>query len=128
MKRSTSLSCLATFSIAFAGCAYSPITMNIEDTEDLLLGEAGGGLFKAVSLKNLSCEGTYSLLSQSHHLHVSFACSDGRTGNAQVLRTGHALRNGSGIGVLNDGKRVRILIGDMVHYRDAQGVWEKTSK
>jgi hypothetical protein len=33
--------------------------------------------------------------------------------------------NGSGVGKLNDGTKMRILMGDMVHYRNAQGVWDK---
>jgi hypothetical protein len=33
--------------------------------------------------------------------------------------------NGSGEGRLNDGTAFRVLLGEMAHYRDAMGVWEK---
>jgi len=108
------------------GCAYTPIAMEFSSTESSLIGEAGGGKFELSNLEGMKCSGTYSLLSNSRHIQTDMNCSDGRTGRVQVLRTGHNLTNGSGTGILSDGTKVRILIGDMVHYRNAQGVWEKT--
>lgn len=99
--------------------------MEFETDDSSLIGEAGGGEFSLSNLEGLSCKGSYSLLSSSMHLQTDINCSDGRTGRIQVLRTGHNLTNGSGTGILSDGTKVRILIGDMVHYSGARGFWEK---
>ncbi|GAB1059889.1 hypothetical protein [Shewanella algae] len=108
-----------------SGCAYTPIAMEFSNEEPALIGEAGGGGFELSNLEGTTCVGSYNLLSNSKHIITDITCSDGRTGKVQVLRTGPSLTNGSGYGVLSDGTKVRVLIGDMVHYRDAQGVWEK---
>lgn len=109
-----------------SGCAYTPVAMEFSTQEPSLIGEAGGGKFELSNLEGLVCKGTYNLMSNDRHIQTDMTCSDGRTGRIQVLRTGRALTNGSGTGKLSDGTNVRILIGDMVHYRDAQGVWEKS--
>ena len=109
------------------GCAYTPLAMEFSSDEPMLIGEAGGGKFNLSNLEGMECSGTYSLLSNSKHIQTDFECSDGRLGRAQVLRTGRSLTNGSGTGYLSDGTKVRILLGDMVHYRNAQGFWVKTT-
>ena len=58
-------------------------------------------------------------------LKTKVSCSDGRYGEVMVMRTGPNLMNGSGEGVLNDGTKFKVLMGDAIHYRNAQDIWEK---
>jgi len=105
------------------GCVRTPVLMELPDNEEeSLYGEAvggpiGNGSFEVSSLQGLSCEGIYNSMSQSRSLRVEFTCNDGRTGQAIITRSGTNLTNGSGTGVLSDGQKVRILIGDVVHQR-----------
>jgi hypothetical protein len=105
------------------GCVRTPVLMELPDNEEeSLYGEAvggpiGNGSFEVSSLQGLYCEGIYNSMSQSRSLRVEFTCNDGRTGQAIITRSGTNLTNGSGTGVLSDGQKVRILIGDVVHQR-----------
>lgn len=106
-----------------SGCVRTPVLMELPgNEEESLYGEAvggpvGNGSFEVSSLQGLSCKGTYNSLSQSRSLKVEFTCTDGRTGQAIVTRSGANLTNGSGTGQLSDGQKVRILIGEFVHLR-----------
>lgn len=99
------------------------------DGTEPLIGEAvaslSSGAFEASNLNGFSCNGTYDQYSQSRTLKVKIKCSDGRIGNIIISRTGPNLMNGSGVGKLNDGTKFRVLLGEMVHYRNAQGIWDK---
>lgn len=84
------------------------------------------GTFHVSNLEGYTCDGKYNQWTQSSMLKTQVSCSDGRYGEVMVMRTGPNLMNGSGEGLLNDGTKFKVLIGDMVHYRNAQGIWEKT--
>lgn len=115
-------------SIIITGCARTTLLMEMEGVEPLL-GEATGSLvhgsFELENMQGLACKGSYNPYSQSRKLKAKVQCSDGRTGEVIVLRTGRNLVNGSGTGILSDGTKFRVLLGDMVHYRGAQGYWDK---
>lgn len=121
---------LAAAAILLSGCAVrTGILVEVSDGTKPLMGEAvatmASGTFQASNLDGLVCDGTYDQWSQSRTLKTKVQCNDGRYGEVVVLRTGPNLMNGSGEGRLNDGTVFRVLLGDMVHYRNAQGVWEK---
>jgi len=116
--------------ILLASCAVrTGILVEVSDGSKPLMGEAvatmSSGTFQASNLDGLVCNGTYDQWSQSRMLKTKVTCNDGRYGEVVVLRTGENLMNGSGEGRLNDGTAFRVLLGDMAHYRNAQGVWEK---
>ena len=104
-----------------SGCISTPLLAEFSDGTVEVAGEANASLvsgeFQASNDKGLSCNGTYNQFDHSTRLTVKIICSDGRNGTATVLRTGKNLVNGSGTGVLNDGTRIRILIGDAIIYR-----------
>lgn len=117
--------------VLLASCSVrTGILVEVSDGTKPLMGEAVAtmvsGTFQASNLDGLVCEGTYDQWSQSRMLKTKVSCNDGRYGEVVVLRTGPNLMNGSGEGRLNDGTIFKVLLGDMAHYRDAQGVWEKT--
>ena len=118
--------------IAFliAGCTVrTGILVEVSDGTKPLLGEAiatfTSGTFQVENLDGLRCEGTYDQWTESPMLKTEVNCSDGRSGEVMLLRTGPNLKNGSGEGLLNDGTKFKVLMGDMVHYRNTQGIWEK---
>jgi len=113
-----------------SGCAVrTGLLVEVSDGTKPLMGEAVAtvvsGTFEVTNLEGYSCTGTYNQWTQSPMLKTNVSCSDGRHGEVMVMRTGPNLMNGSGEGVLNDGTKFRVLMGDMVHYRNTQGVWEK---
>lgn len=115
---------------AITGCSVrTGILVEVSDGTKPLMGEAvasmSSGVFEASNMEGFTCNGTYDQWSQSRMLKTKVTCNDGRYGEVVLLRTGPNLMNGSGEGKLNDGTLFRVLLGDMVHYRDAQGVWEK---
>ena len=121
---------LTVSAILLSGCAArTGILVEVSDGSKPSLGEAiatmSSGTFQASNLDGLVCDGIYDQWSQSRTLKTKVQCSDGRHGEVLVLRTGQNLMNGSGEGRLNDGTALKILLGDLAHYRDAQGVWEK---
>ena len=118
------------FSLFITACSVrTGVLVEVSDGTEPLIGEAvaslASGVFEASNLDGFSCGGTYDQYSQSRMLKVNVKCNDGRTGEVIVSRTGPNLMNGSGIGKLSDGTKFRVLLGDMVHYRNAQGMWEK---
>ena len=118
------------FVLLISSCSVrTGILVEVSDGTEPLIGEAVAslvsGTFEASNLDGFSCEGTYDQYSQSRMLKVKVQCNDGRKGKVIISRTGPNLMNGSGIGKLNDGTKFRVLLGDMVHYRNAQGVWDK---
>ena len=120
-------------SVLLCGCSVrTGILLEVSDGSKPLLGEAvaslSSGTFEASNLDGLMCKGKYDQWSRSPRLSTKVECNDGRFGEVIVLRTGPNLENGSGEGKLNDGTTFRVLLGDMAHYRDAQGIWEKTKK
>jgi hypothetical protein len=121
---------VACSTVLLASCAVrTGILVEVSDGTKPLIGEAvatmASGTFQAANLDGMVCDGTYDQWSQSRMLKTKVTCNDGRYGEVVVLRTGPNLMNGSGEGRLNDGTVFRVLLGDMAHYRDAQGVWEK---
>ncbi|MEJ6122255.1 hypothetical protein MT390_10335 [Vibrio sp. 2-Bac 85] len=114
---------------SLAGCVRTSVMAEFDDGTEALIGDSLGtlvsGTFEVSNLDGLTCNGTYNPYTQSPTLKTEMTCSDGRYGHASVIRTGGSLTNGSGIGKLNDGTKVRILLGDMVHYKNAQGIWDK---
>ncbi|TWH76835.1 hypothetical protein LX59_00880 [Azomonas agilis] len=116
--------------VLLTSCAVrTGILVEVSDGSKPLLGEAVAtiisGTFQVSNLDGLACDGTYDQYTQSRMLKTKVTCNDGRYGEVIILRTGTNLVNGSGEGRLNDGTAFRVLLGDMVHYRDAQGIWEK---
>lgn len=112
------------------GCAVrTGLLVEVSDGTKPLMGEAVAtvvsGTFQVSNLEGYICNGSYNQWTQSPILKTKVSCSDGRYGEVMVMRTGPDLMNGSGEGVLNDGTKFRVLMGDMVHYRNTQGVWEK---
>lgn len=117
--------------IVLSGCSVkTPLVGELSDGTDVLMGEAVAtvfsGTFEVSNSSGLSCQGVYDQYTTSPQLKTSVTCNDGRHGEVTILRTGPNLTNGSGIGKLNDGTSLRILIGDMVHLRNAQGPWKKS--
>jgi len=133
MKKHLKLLLPALCCLLVTGCAVrTGILVEVEGLENPLFGEAvatlASGDFSAAAINGFSCYGTYDQYTKSAMLRVSVECNDKRKGQVIVMRTGQALQNGSGEGVLNDGTRFRVLIGDMIHYRGAQGFWDKIKK
>jgi hypothetical protein len=113
------------------GCAVrTGLLVEVPGVGEPLMGEAVAtvvsGTFHVSNLEGYTCDGKYNQWTQSSMLKTQVSCSDGRYGEVMVMRTGPNLMNGSGEGLLNDGTKFKVLIGDMVHYRNAQGIWEKT--
>ncbi|MFT4271847.1 MAG: hypothetical protein QM578_12615 [Pantoea sp.] len=113
-----------------SGCAVSTgLVVQTEDQKDPLMGTATASLtrgdFYVENVTGLSCSGKYDQFTTTPMLKVTFTCSDGRTGAAQVMRYGANLENGSGSGRLSDGTRFRILIGAATSQASQQGYWSK---
>jgi|SaaInlV_200m_DNA_5_1039737.scaffolds.fasta_scaffold11033_2 hypothetical protein len=116
--------------ISISACSSrTGILVEVSDGTKPLIGEAvatlSSGTFEVSNLDGYSCNGTYDQWSESKMLKVKVKCNDDRHGNAIILRTGKNLMNGSGEGKLNDGTTFKIWLGDMVHYRNAQGFFDK---
>lgn len=121
---------LILMAFTLTGCSVSTaLVVQTEDQKDPLMGTATASLtrgdFAVENLSGMSCNGTYDQFTQSPVLKVNFVCNDGRTGSAQVVRTGANLENGSGSGKLSDGTRFKILMGDSATYASQQGYWSK---
>ncbi|MBU2590578.1 MAG: hypothetical protein ABIJ24_03485 [Nitrospinota bacterium] len=117
-------------SFMLTGCAArTGLLVEVSDGTKPLMGEAVAtvvsGTFQVSNLEGYTCNGSYNQWTKSPILKTKVSCSDGRFGEVMVMRTGPNFMNGSGEGVLNDGTKFRVLMGDMVHYRNTQGVWEK---
>ncbi len=117
--------------LSLSACAVrTGLLVEFSGGDKPLMGEAVAtimsGTFHVSNLDGYTCNGTYNQWTESPMLKVDVTCSDGRYGKVMVLRTGPNLVNGSGEGTLNDGTTFNVLMGDMIHYRDAQGIWEKT--
>ncbi len=113
-----------------SGCSVSTgLLVDVADVEKPLMGEAvatlASGRFTVSNVDGYVCEGTYDQFTQSPMLQTDVTCSDGRHGKVMVMRTGPNLINGSGEGVLNDGTKFKVLMGEAIHHRDSQGIWEK---
>ncbi len=134
MKRILSIGVLALAS----ACATAPdVAMKIENSRDkfdILLGSFDGSLAlvhgnpknATISATNgeLTCDGVSTTgqfstdMSKNKVKHnFSLKCSDGRTGRAVLTITarpdGYGLAaRGAGIGSLNDGSRVKIVVGE----------------
>jgi len=130
MKKLVQTISFVSIAILLTACSVrTGLLVEVSDGTKPLMGEAVaslvGGTFQASNLDGLICDGTYNQFSQSKMLKTSVVCNDGRYGEVVILRTGPNLMNGSGQGRLNDGTVFRVLLGDMVHYHNAQGIWEK---
>lgn len=117
--------------LLLSGCVVrTGLLVSINNERSPMMGQAVAtlisGKFEVSNLKGDSCKGTYNQYTQTPVLKVSVKCNDGRYGQVMVLRTGPNLTNGSGEGELNDGTKVKVLMGDMIHYVNAQGLWDKT--
>lgn len=113
-----------------SGCSVrTGLLVDVADVEKPLMGEAvaslSSGRFTVSNMDGYVCEGTYDQFTQSPMLQTDVSCSDGRHGKVMVMRTGPNLINGSGEGVLDDGTKFKVLMGEAIHHRDSQGIWEK---
>ncbi len=68
--------------------------------------------FEAISPNGTRCFGTYDSLDTSPALPIKFKLSDGRTGNAVVMRDSSGL-NGFGSGQCSDGSTFKFILGDV---------------
>lgn len=102
-------------SIVLQGCVSSDILVIMDNHPEPLKGMATAtlmsGTFYAEDSKGLLCSGVYDSRNADPKLHVSFRCSDSRSGNASIERYGEYLKNGYGQGILNDGTIIHIYLG-----------------
>ncbi len=113
-----------------AGCSiHTGVVAQFSDDTSSMIGESTANLvqgdFSVSNTAGVYCTGTYNQYSTSAKLKATVKCSDGRFGDVIVLRSGDNLMNGSGIGTLNDGTRIRILLGDTIHQANAGNIWEE---
>lgn len=109
--------------VSLAGCAvHAPLMVELSNGDEELRGEAVAtlvsGVFEVSNSKGLKCNGTYDQYTRTPLLKVQAKCNDGRSGTVEILRHGQNLENGVGIGVMNDGTKIRISMGINVYSHD----------
>lgn len=102
--------------LLLSGCITSDILVDVDNHPEKLTGMATGNFltatFYAEDSQGLLCTGAYNWYDTARYLEANFQCSDGRSGKVYIDRYGDYNENGSGKGVLNDGTKLRVYLGD----------------
>lgn len=110
-------SSIAAACLLLAGCgSISVPASGVTATGQSFTGSAtvkinGEGVFELVSIAGVKCGGAYNAMDKSPAMSITFSCSDGRTGTADVIRNPDGM-SGSGSGVLSDGETITFRFGE----------------
>lgn len=101
-----------------SACITSNIVVNVDNRPEKLAGMAIGNFltatFYAEDSTGLLCTGSYNWYDTAQYMEADFQCSDGRSGKAYIERYGDYNQHGLGEGVLSDGTKLQVYLGDEV--------------